>query len=98
MSEVESAASRNAKREGLTVMTLGAHLPPRCDGVEELDAFLAGPSQPLINDLATLEGDIIVVGGAGKMGPTLARLARNAAPAVGGIALSRSFWARFAAI
>jgi nucleoside-diphosphate-sugar epimerase len=57
-----------------------AHLPPRFVSVEELEDFLARPSQALIDDLAQVEGDIMVLGVAGKVGPTLARLAKNAAP------------------
>ena len=38
------------------------------------------PSQALIDDLARAPGDIMILGVAGKMGPTLARLARRAAP------------------
>ncbi|WP_109119263.1 NAD(P)-dependent oxidoreductase [Azospirillum sp. TSO22-1] len=57
-----------------------APLPDRFDGPEELDAFLARPSRALAADLAAVDGDILVLGVGGKMGPTLARLARNAAP------------------
>ena len=45
-----------------------------------LDEFMSRPSQALINDLAALDGDIMVLGVGGKMGPTLARLAKRAAP------------------
>ncbi|HXV23123.1 MAG TPA: NAD(P)-dependent oxidoreductase [Alphaproteobacteria bacterium] len=38
------------------------------------------PSQALVEDLAAVEGDILVLGVGGKMGPTLARLAKRAAP------------------
>lgn len=55
-------------------------LPARFDSVEALDAFLAMPTQALVDDLAAVDGDLMVLGVAGKMGPTLARLARNAAP------------------
>ena len=57
-----------------------AALPARFDGAEELDDFLTRPSRALAAELAALDGDIIVLGVGGKMGPTLARLARNAAP------------------
>jgi nucleoside-diphosphate-sugar epimerase len=53
-------------------------LPARFDDPEALDAFLARPSAALADDLAAVEGDILILGVAGKMGPTLARLARNA--------------------
>ena len=42
--------------------------------------FLTRPSKALAADLAAIDGDIMVLGVGGKMGPTLARLARNAAP------------------
>ncbi|UVI30719.1 NAD-dependent epimerase/dehydratase family protein [Paenibacillus spongiae] len=46
--------------------------------VAELEAKLAEPSEALIADLRSIEGDIIVLGVGGKMGPSLARLAANA--------------------
>lgn len=46
--------------------------------VAELEAKLAEPSEKLIADLRSLEGDILVLGIGGKMGPSLARLAVNA--------------------
>jgi nucleoside-diphosphate-sugar epimerase len=55
-------------------------LPARIEDVEQLDDLLTTPGPALIADLARLEGDILVLGVAGKMGPTLARLARRAAP------------------
>jgi nucleoside-diphosphate-sugar epimerase len=57
-----------------------APLPSRFGSAEELDDFLTRPSRALAADLAAIDGDIIVLGVGGKMGPTLARLARNAAP------------------
>lgn len=57
-----------------------ADLPARFESVEALEEFLSRPSQALIDDLAQVDGDIMVLGVAGKMGPTLARLAKNAAP------------------
>ena len=58
----------------------GAVLPKRFESVEALDDFLATPTQALVDDLAKAPGDILILGVAGKMGPTLARLAKNAAP------------------
>jgi hypothetical protein len=54
--------------------------PSRFNDPDELNDFLSRPSRTLAADLATIDGDIIVLGVGGKMGPTLARLARNAAP------------------
>lgn len=52
--------------------------------VAELEAKLAEPSAQLVADLASLEGDILVLGVGGKMGPSLARLAANAVREGGG--------------
>ncbi|WP_214629566.1 NAD-dependent epimerase/dehydratase family protein [Paenibacillus agaridevorans] len=46
--------------------------------ITELEANLAEPSQALVSDLSKVEGDIILLGVGGKMGPSLARLAMNA--------------------
>jgi nucleoside-diphosphate-sugar epimerase len=54
--------------------------PERFESVEELEDFMTTPSQALVEDLRRLEGDILVLGVGGKMGPTLARLAKRAAP------------------
>ncbi len=59
---------------------MDASLPSRFDSVEQLEDFMTSPGDALVRDLATLEGDILVLGVAGKMGPTLARLAKRAAP------------------
>jgi len=46
--------------------------------VAELEAKLAEPSEALIRDLSRIDGDIVILGVGGKMGPSLARLAKNA--------------------
>lgn len=43
-----------------------------------LDEMLTTPSQALSQELAALDGDILVLGAGGKMGPTLCVLAKNA--------------------
>ena len=55
-------------------------LPERFETEEALDEFMSRPGPELTEDLADIEGDFIVVGVAGKMGPTLARMAKRAAP------------------
>jgi len=61
--------------------------------VEELDDILTTPPANLVSDLAAIDGDLMVVGSAGKMGPTLAILAQRALAAAGSdrqvIAVSR---------
>ena len=63
--------------------------PARFDSSEALEAFLSRPDAALIADLADVDGDILILGVGGKMGPTLARLARNAAPGKRVIAVAR---------
>src|SRR3954453_22706602 len=55
-------------------------LPDAIPDIEALDDLLCRPTQALIDDLAKVDGDIMILGVAGKMGPTLAGLARAAAP------------------
>lgn len=55
-------------------------LPDSFDSVEAMEEFMTMPSEALIADLAKAPGDIMVLGVSGKMGPTLARMAKRAAP------------------
>ncbi len=55
-------------------------LPKRFEDVEALETFMSEPTPGLVADLARVDGDIMVLGVGGKMGPTLARMARRAAP------------------
>jgi nucleoside-diphosphate-sugar epimerase len=55
-------------------------LPDRFESVGALEDFMTEPTPELIKDLVRVPGDILVLGVAGKMGPTLARLAKRAAP------------------
>ena len=47
--------------------------------VAELETLLSEPTDATIRTLAALEGDILILGVGGKMGPTLARMAKRAA-------------------
>jgi nucleoside-diphosphate-sugar epimerase len=49
----------------------------------ELEELLSRPSDPDVAAMAALDGDILILGAGGKMGPSLARLARRAADAAG---------------
>jgi hypothetical protein len=55
-------------------------LPKTITDLASLDELLCRPSQELIDDLNKVDGDIIILGAAGKMGPTLAGLAKAASP------------------
>lgn len=53
------------------------------NSVDQLDEILSEPAPALISALSRIDGDILILGAAGKMGPTLARLARRAADEAG---------------
>src|ERR1700746_3052336 len=55
-------------------------LPKTIRDIAGLDDLLCRPSQALIDDLNKVGGDIMVLGVAGKMAPTLAGLAKAALP------------------
>ena len=49
----------------------------------ELEEALARPDPGVLEALRAVPGDIVILGAAGKMGPSLAHMARNAASALG---------------
>ena len=63
-------------------MSVSAAVDPPPDDVT-LDEYLSAPSGADVTALAALDGDILVLGAGGKMGPSLARLARRASDAAG---------------
>jgi nucleoside-diphosphate-sugar epimerase len=54
--------------------------PDRFADEAHLEDYMTAPSPALIGALRDVPGDILILGVGGKMGPTLARLARRAAP------------------
>ncbi len=50
---------------------------------QKLSTLLTTPSPALINDIKRLDGDLMIIGAGGKMGPTLSILAANAVKAAG---------------
>lgn len=64
---------------------MAAGLPARVTlaSEAELEDALSAPSAGLLASLRSVPGDIVVLGAAGKMGPTLARMARRALDALG---------------
>ncbi len=66
-------------RENAPERNSGA-LPETVEDVESLEELLSRPDAATERDLASLDGDILVLGAAGKVGPSLARMARRAAP------------------
>ncbi len=51
--------------------------------IEALEALLSSPSPQAIETLAALDGDLLILGIGGKMGPTLARMAKQASQQAG---------------
>jgi dTDP-4-dehydrorhamnose reductase len=51
--------------------------------VAQLEEFLSAPSEAVIHALGRLDGDIVILGVGGKMGPTLAAMAKRASVAAG---------------
>ena len=66
-------------RENALEQNLSA-LPETIEDVEALEELLSRPDAATERDLASIDGDILVLGAAGKIGPSLARMACRAAP------------------
>ncbi|KKK39890.1 epimerase [Mesobacillus campisalis] len=46
--------------------------------IAELEDFMSMPSEEIVRDIQKLDGDIMILGVSGKMGPTLAKMAKRA--------------------
>jgi dTDP-4-dehydrorhamnose reductase len=64
-------------------LSLSRPLPDRIGSEEELDEILSRPRPELIHSIRTVSSPLLILGAGGKMGPTLALLARRAADAAG---------------
>jgi nucleoside-diphosphate-sugar epimerase len=64
-------------------MRLLASSTPEIGSVEYLETLLSEPTPAVVETLRSLPGDLLILGVAGKMGPTLARMARRASDAAG---------------
>jgi nucleoside-diphosphate-sugar epimerase len=51
--------------------------------VEELEELLSEPTEATVHAMGALQGDLLVLGVGGKMGPTLARMAKRASELAG---------------
>jgi nucleoside-diphosphate-sugar epimerase len=56
---------------------------PMIADIDELETLLSEPTPGVIAALGRLDGDIVVLGAGGKMGPTLARMAKRASDQAG---------------
>ncbi|MEO8495868.1 MAG: NAD-dependent epimerase/dehydratase family protein [Planctomycetota bacterium] len=59
------------------------HESPCPATVEQLDDLLSTPDERVVQTMRELDGDLIVLGVGGKMGPTLARMAKRASDEAG---------------
>lgn len=57
--------------------------PPAPQTVAELEDLLSTPTPGVVEAMRQLEGDLLILGAGGKMGPTLARMARRATDEAG---------------
>ena len=60
-----------------------ASLPESIPDVEHLEDLLSTPTEGVIETFRRVSGDLMMLGEGGKMGPTLARMARRASDAAG---------------
>ncbi|MGC9328159.1 MAG: NAD-dependent epimerase/dehydratase family protein, partial [Candidatus Hinthialibacter sp.] len=60
-------------------MTKLFSFPPLIQDEDELDFYLSAPTPGVKETISRLKGDLLVLGVGGKMGPTLARMAKRAA-------------------
>jgi nucleoside-diphosphate-sugar epimerase len=56
-------------------------MPESIESAEQLEELLSRPTEYVVDALAKCPGDILILGVAGKMGPTLARMAKRAVAA-----------------
>ena len=64
----------------MTAAAPSATFPRGFADVDALEDYMTTPGPDLPQELQGLDGDLIVLGVGGKTGPTLARMAKRAAP------------------
>ncbi|MBM3839571.1 MAG: NAD-dependent epimerase/dehydratase family protein [Verrucomicrobia bacterium] len=65
------------------ISTIAAELPDRIESEDQLDEVMTRPRSCLIESVKSLQSPLLILGAAGKMGPSLAVLLRRAADAAG---------------
>jgi dTDP-4-dehydrorhamnose reductase len=58
-------------------------MPEKFDSVRQLEEFMSSPSASLVEYFKGLDGDIMIIGAGGKIGPTMAMMARRGAEKAG---------------
>jgi len=59
-------------------------LPDLIETEAELDELLSRPTEPVVQALSDLDGDVLILGVGGKIGPTLANMVKRASSEAGG--------------
>jgi nucleoside-diphosphate-sugar epimerase len=67
----------------MTSLNIRKSYPDAVDSGEQLEDVLSTPTDAVIETMGRVDGDIILLGVGGKMGPTLARMARRASDEAG---------------
>src|SRR5688572_20669723 len=89
---VTDTAARRSSSGATTSATAGNGAVPgwrelnaleRIRDLDHLEELLSDPSEGVIDTMSRLQGDIIVLGVGGKMGPSLARMAKRASDMAG---------------
>src|SRR5437762_1145502 len=75
-----AASYRAPRRQIQSDGMLTAVLPDRFHDVAHLEDVMTTPTLELVAELAQVDGDLVILGVGGKIGPTLAQLAKRAAP------------------
>src|SRR6516162_9438380 len=77
---VAPSAGHFTKGRSRDMLQLAPRLPDAFVDVEHLEEVLTTPNPQVVADFGGLDGDLVILGVGGKIGPTLARLAKRAAP------------------
>jgi len=62
---------------------MSANLTAPIENIEQLEAALSEPTEAVVETMQRLEGDILLLGAGGKIGPSLARMAKRASDLIG---------------
>lgn len=59
-------------------------VPDRINDIDHLEDLLSTPTDRVVETMSRINGDVLILGVGGKMGPTLARMVKRASDAAGG--------------
>ncbi len=80
---------KHRKADAVKQDTTPPPLPATVPDIETLEELLSRPSAALRHELCGLDGDIMILGAGGKIGPSMARMAKRACPDKRVIAVAR---------